>query len=644
MGKFYLSMGNKDKYNQSDLTGIGNQNIREVKDQAKAAAFINEGSYINFNFAGFLQGFLNFFRPEDREAKVRSELLKGIKVEVVKRLEDSLQQNQLLVNQYLELPMFSQKEAVGRYERKKIISLPPETKIIDVFYRQDVAGKLLILGKPGAGKTTTLLRLAKELIEEAENNLDAPVPVIFELSNWQKDNLSIGNWLIQYLKDFYGMSDRRFSRSLLSQRKIMPLLDGLDELGLVRQRLCIEKINEFIGEDIRTCLVVCCRDEEYQEGNIRLEKLNGAYCLRSPEGEEIYRYLEGLGKVDLWEVIQNNSQMWELANIPLLLNIMVTVYQGEPIYDEEKLFAAYIDECLPYIDECLQRVRNKVEKREKLFYSEKQTRHWLTFLATRLEAENQTEFLIENIQPSWLKNNAQKLIYGLIFGLIYGLIFGLIVGLIGGLIVGLIGGLIVGLIVGLILGLIFKAGDIKCQEVFSFSWQAIKKSLIYGLIFGLIGVLILELIGGLILGLIFGLIGGLIGGLILGLNTDIKLKHTPNQGIKESLKNSLYISIITTPFFLLIPYLYTLATDNTFLQNSLIFSLYLGVIMGLSTGGVPCIQHFSLRLILWQNGLIPWNYEKFLKYVAQRKLIQQVGGRFRFIHDSLRQHFVGYNR
>ncbi|NEN92919.1 MAG: NACHT domain-containing protein, partial [Okeania sp. SIO3H1] len=339
-------MGNKDKYNQSDLTGIGNQNIREVKDKAKAAAFINEGSYINFNFAGFLQGFLNFFRPEDREAKVRLELLKGIKVEVVKRLEDSLQQNQLLVNQYLELPMFSRKEAVGRFERKKRISLPPETKIIDVFYRQDVAGKLLILGKPGAGKTTTLLRLAKELIEEAENDIDAPVPVIFELSNWQKDNLSIGDWLIEYLKDFYGMSDRRFSRSLLSQRKILPLLDGLDELGLVRQRLCIEKINDFIGEDIRTCLVVCCRDEEYKEGNFRLEKLNGAYYLESPEGEEIYRYLEGLVKVDLWEVIQNNSQMWELAKIPLLLNIMVTVYQGENIYNEEQLFAAYIDECL----------------------------------------------------------------------------------------------------------------------------------------------------------------------------------------------------------------------------------------------------------------------------------------------------------
>jgi hypothetical protein len=115
--------------------------------------------------------------------------------------------------------------------------------------------------------------------------------------------------------------------------------------------------------------------------------LNGAYCLKSPEEEEIYRYLESLDKVDLWEVIQNNSQMWKLAKIPLLLNIMVTVYRGKSIYSEEQLFAAYIEECLA-------QVPTNVEKCENVFYYGWQTRHWLTFLAKRLEAENETEFLI----------------------------------------------------------------------------------------------------------------------------------------------------------------------------------------------------------------------------------------------------------
>jgi hypothetical protein len=38
------------------------------------------------------------------------------------------------------------------------------------------------------------------------------------------------------------------------------------------------------------------------------------------------------------------------------------------------------------------------------------------------------------------------------------------------------------------------------------------------------------------------------------------------------------------------------------------------VIFGLGFAGVPCIQHFTLRLILYWNGYIPWNYARFLDY------------------------------
>ncbi|BBD55211.1 hypothetical protein [Planktothrix agardhii] len=48
------------------------------------------------------------------------------------------------------------------------------------------ATKFLILGKPGGGKTTTLLELAEALIERAEGDSDAPIPVILELSTWQE--------------------------------------------------------------------------------------------------------------------------------------------------------------------------------------------------------------------------------------------------------------------------------------------------------------------------------------------------------------------------------------------------------------------------------------------------------------------------
>ncbi|YAG09660.1 hypothetical protein NSTC731_06030 [Nostoc sp. DSM 114167] len=64
-----------------------------------------------------------------------------------------------------------------------------------------------------------------------------------------------------------------------------------------------------------------------------------------------------------------------------------------------------------------------------------------------------------------------------------------------------------------------------------------------------------------------------------------------------------------------------------------IFTLFFG-------GGLACIQHISLRLVLWRSGYIPWNYAQFLNRAAERRLIQQVGGRYRFIHRLLLDHFA----
>lgn len=62
-----------------------------------------------------------------------------------------------------------------------------------------VGGKLLILGTPGAGKTTALLELAEQLVCGAIAQPQTLIPVIFELSTWQKDEQSIENWLVERL-------------------------------------------------------------------------------------------------------------------------------------------------------------------------------------------------------------------------------------------------------------------------------------------------------------------------------------------------------------------------------------------------------------------------------------------------------------
>jgi uncharacterized RDD family membrane protein YckC len=60
----------------------------------------------------------------------------------------------------------------------------------------------------------------------------------------------------------------------------------------------------------------------------------------------------------------------------------------------------------------------------------------------------------------------------------------------------------------------------------------------------------------------------------------------------------------------------------------LIFGLLVGLMAGLGTwlivgkyfGGTACIQHFTLRLLLYQNRFIPWNYAHFLNYTSSSSL------------------------
>jgi F0F1-type ATP synthase assembly protein I len=583
--------------------------------------------------------------PTKIDPTIRPRILDAEASRVNKRLKDSLHNLFVLDLQHEERP-----ESVDRKPLPTLYTISANNttsqpqvidKMVDVLRRKDIGGRLLILGQPGGGKTTTLLELAEELIDTAINDKNQPIPIILELSGWRDESVSILEWLGLQLKQKYNLAPG-ISKAWLEQGKILPLLDGLDELGLEKQRKCIQAINKYLDSDATRDLVICCREEEYKKGNIKLSTLHGAICLQELSDKQIKEYLNQFNKIQLWQSIQQNSDFLELARTPLFLSMMIIAYKGKPIQTQQELFAAYIDR------------RFELKPIGKGETSYRKTIEYLTYLAKRLK-QTQTEFLIENIQSDWLQNQQKKWVYKLISEMIIGLIIGLIGGLIGGLIfeiIGLIGGLIIGLIGGLIVGLIGKETSIEAVELikftFTFTFTALKRlivGLIVGLLFGLLFGLFYGLIYGLILGTILGLIYGLILGLISGLKGEIEEKSIPNQGIWNSVKNMFFLTIIFTliTFFIviwikpfLIPFLRT--EEITLIERIiLLLTAFLGFLL---SGGEACIKHFSLRLVLWFDGCIPWNYASFLGYAVNRRIIQQVGGRYRFVHRLLLEHFA----
>ncbi|MEX6779890.1 NACHT domain-containing protein [Limnospira fusiformis NRMCF6962] len=225
---------------------------------------------------------------------------------------------------------------VGEQRR---VQLPPQTTILDVFDNPTISGKFLILGKPGGGKTTTLLELAEALLERAEGDSNAPIPVILELSSWQevtkpkflsfgkpeKYDPSIKEWVLSQLIS-KGVS-QDIGEQWLREKELVLLLDGLDELQPERQGKCVRAINQFLGSEFSPLhLVVCSRKEEYEVYEEMLQ-LNGAICLEDLTNEQIRDYFASVNLGEFWETIKGSEKIVDFIRQPLFLAVTSLAYE-----------------------------------------------------------------------------------------------------------------------------------------------------------------------------------------------------------------------------------------------------------------------------------------------------------------------------
>lgn len=282
---------------------------------------------------------------------------------------------------------------------------PPAADIVEVFDGPAVGGSLLILGGPGSGKTTVLLQLLQELVDRADRNDHAPIPVLVSLASWESGE-SIGEWLVQQMKVKHGVRTDHSAR-WRDQRRLAPLLDGLDELPPEQQQACVTAINEFLSTYSPPCLVVCCRRAEYDNAGVKL-RLRGAVSLLPLDADQIRLYLDRSGATDLWNTISADPGLMEMARSPLLLSFMSEL-PGGPVAQRWQDSASAIQRRQRLFDAYLAWRLSGVSSRP--VYSDEQTRRWLRELATVLRRQGLSEFLIERMQPDWLESAVHRWLY-----------------------------------------------------------------------------------------------------------------------------------------------------------------------------------------------------------------------------------------
>lgn len=239
---------------------------------------------------------------------------------------------------------------------------PEEVKTPDVFADFHAGfsahkGRVLLLGEPGAGKSTTLLAFAREKAYERLAHPGALLPVYAPIATWKP-----GRDVVAWLAEAANLDQDALKAETEGRRAIL-LLDGLDELPNAAQSNAASPHQSQIGfidqvQALRTPILITCRVQDY-EGILKDKgspiALDGALTLQPLADAQIERYLAD--QPELWLALTADPALMDMARTPLLLTLLGVGYRdstaeerqalkdltGSPALLRDKIFRQYVE-------------------------------------------------------------------------------------------------------------------------------------------------------------------------------------------------------------------------------------------------------------------------------------------------------------
>ncbi|MFF8633593.1 NACHT domain-containing protein [Streptomyces pilosus] len=285
---------------------------------------------------------------------------------------------------------------------------PTKTPVTSIRALYEDTDDLVILGKPGMGKTTQLARLAHrlavEVLESTDDQSPPHVPVFLRLDTYRGEPAE--DWLVNAMSREYGVSGV-LVRTWLSEHRLLPVLDGLDEVPEADRSKCVTELRRLR----RVCpgMAVGCRTDEADLRRLAFTLRARRYVeIQPPSRQDVQNYLaaDREALADVHVALEEDPDLWPLLQSPMMLGFIRLTYAnrradelrvpGTLTERRNRIFDAYVRECLR-------------RKRPSSDTAAEQTLTWLSWLARTLTERGEHVLYLDRLDLSWLSRTEQML-------------------------------------------------------------------------------------------------------------------------------------------------------------------------------------------------------------------------------------------
>lgn len=236
----------------------------------------------------------------------------------------------------------------------RVLSLAGRLDEVVDFYRRIPSRRLVVLGRAGSGKSILAVRFALDLLGPPGTSAGV-VPVIFSLGSWNPVR-PLGEWLVRRLERDHpglaattGSDGATLAAALVDNDRILPVLDGFDEIADGLHRPALEALNATTMP-----LLLTSRRMEYAAAVVRTDVLTSAAAVEladlSPADLEDYlprttrQAAEGATR---WGPVLRHlrehpehpasERLVQVLRTPLMVSLARTVYSDAPDHDPSVL-------------------------------------------------------------------------------------------------------------------------------------------------------------------------------------------------------------------------------------------------------------------------------------------------------------------